>query len=211
MLSCHVKGHSESKKHKKCVQHIKERSTNFTPTAALDSNPYGSKYQVISIDPKLGQLGHPDESQSPPNFDMEVDPVEYPVENLWEDFRTERMYEFTDYFEEMQGKMERGESLLNCIMQPLGEELGLETDESDYGGDDEDEDPPHNMSGVYIFELMDNLLIVYFLAGAANNLHGGHVQIGQGGNSSSPGMPFYPWKSMGVSDSYCLLNWTNTY
>ena len=66
-------------------------------------------------------------------LDTDFGTVKYPLVTLLEDVSTVQMYEPMDYFEELQTKMAKGESLLNCLMQhPPDDELGIETDENSH-------------------------------------------------------------------------------
>ena len=55
------------------------------------------------------------------------DDADYPLVDLLGDLLSNRTYTLTDYFEETQSQMEKGETLVTCLLCP-DDELGLETD-----------------------------------------------------------------------------------
>ena len=54
-----------------------------------------------------------------------------PLSQLWEEFQAERTVFLDDYFEEIQRKIDSGESLFSSVLPPLEEELQLEEGDSE--------------------------------------------------------------------------------
>jgi hypothetical protein len=154
MRRCHVPGHEASKKHKHRVVKVKKDSVKAqgATSGSLDDTGAGvsmdtssplldTSFQIMTDGPTVDRLS--DNAPSPMDVlgDAEFNNVEYPLGKLWEDLMTERTYMPTDYFEEMQIKMEQGESFLTCLLRPLEDELGVETEGL---SDDRDEDEEDN-------------------------------------------------------------------
>ena len=49
-----------------------------------------------------------------------------PLSQLWDEFQAERTIPIDDYFDEIQRKIESGESILSTVLAPLEDELELE-------------------------------------------------------------------------------------
>ena len=59
-----------------------------------------------------------------------------PISQLWEEFQTERTIIFDDYFDQIQQKIERGESLFSTVLPPLEDELSVEQDDGESSAPD---------------------------------------------------------------------------
>ena len=100
-------------------------------------------FQAISLEATTGQTGNDDPLAM---LDTDFGALESPLENSWQGDLAAQMYGCTDYFEELQAKMANGESLLNCLMHPLDDELGIEIDES---GHEDADGPSFDLEGIH--------------------------------------------------------------
>ena len=149
ILLCHLNGHSVSNKHKRCLKKSSKQHSDHTSAAIRISVPHSNvgdsnrSFQAISIEATTGQTGNDDPRAV---LDTDFGALESPLENPWQGDLAAQMYGCMDYFEELQAKMVNGKSLLNCLMDPLDDELGIKIDESGHEGVD---GPSFNLEGIH--------------------------------------------------------------
>ncbi|KAI5983208.1 hypothetical protein EDD15DRAFT_2489603, partial [Pisolithus albus] len=115
---CHVADHVRSKKHQRNIRRtVKKTGQSFQLSLPETQDELaGITLEVTS----------PTTPPTPPPFDIAAGDPEVPLSQLWDEFQAERTVLIDDYFDEIQRKIERGESLFSTILPPLQDELGLE-------------------------------------------------------------------------------------
>lgn len=128
MRRSHASGHLATKKHQRSIQALQISVANV-PVNILAAPVKKQPELSISID----SMSPPDDSCLPsshlmsPQVEEPPDDADYPLVDLLGDLLSNRTYTLTDYFEETQSQMEKGETLVTCLLRP-DDELGLETD-----------------------------------------------------------------------------------
>ncbi|KAI6004294.1 hypothetical protein EDD15DRAFT_2459301 [Pisolithus albus] len=128
------------------------------------------------------EVTSPTTPPTPPPFDITAGDPEVPLSQLWDEFQAEHTVLIDDYFDEIQWKIERGESLFSTILPPLQDELGLE-DIDELGLVPPSFEAMHENYGIDADAI----------AGRASQHVKSKVTL-----NVSPNEPLYPWKSMPV-------------
>lgn len=138
MCPNHVSGHVKTKKHKHCLEALQIPVCGI-PEIILAAPAIQQPELSISIDPMSPADNLCPESPHSICLQAEESPddADSPLADLWHNLSSDRTYTFMDYFEEMQYRMEEGESLITCLLHPEDElRLEIDSDTSDVNDDE---------------------------------------------------------------------------
>ena len=196
---CHVADHASSKKHLRSLQKASQKQgTILPPVGPPDCFP------PISFEVEMeDDLQTQPRATPPPTSDVAHGrPADFaaPLSQLWEEFQAERTIFLDDYFEEMQQRIKRGESLFSSVLPPLEDELGIEED------NEEDLAPfAPTLDAIFTDYSIDldgmcftNTYYTFVQYWAAVASRTSHRTRSKTSVNVSPEEPLYPWRTMPV-------------